>query len=91
MTDNRWFEDPGDELDDDEYPDENDDDDGQSDTVSCPECGAEIYEDSVRCPACGHYVTSGVRSVWSGRSPWWILLGLAGIAAVLWAFLAAIT
>lgn len=89
MTNDRWFEQPGDELDDREYPDDDDydDDDHLSETVACPECGAEIYEDAVRCPACGQYVTPGAGSLWTGRSPWWILLALAGIAAVIWVFL----
>lgn len=89
MTDHRWFEESGDELDDHEYPDEDYDDDDLPDTVACPECGAEIYEDAVRCPACGQYVTPGAGSLWAGRSLWWILLGLAGIAAVVWVLLAA--
>ncbi len=44
MTNHRWFEQSGDELDDHEYPDDDyDNDDDQPDTVACPECGAEIY------------------------------------------------
>lgn len=88
MTDHRWFEESGDELDDREYPEENYDDDDEADTAACPECGAEIYEDAVRCPACGHYVTAGAGGLWVGRSPWWVALALAGIAAVLWVLLA---
>lgn len=83
MGDYGRFTRPGDELDDDEYPDENDLDDESSETLPCPECGAEIYEDTVRCPACGAYVTFDTRP-WSGRPPWWILLGLvAAVIAVL--------
>jgi DNA-directed RNA polymerase subunit RPC12/RpoP len=78
--DELWFEEAGDELDDEEYPDEQDDE--GTETVSCPECGAEVYEDAVRCPICGHYVTHDT-SVWSGRPGWWVLLGLIGILAVI--------
>jgi hypothetical protein len=60
-----------------------DDDEDESDVVSCPECGADVYEDAEQCPACGQYIVHGT-SPWRGRPRWWILLGLAGIAAVLW-------
>jgi len=71
---------------DDEYPDEGDYEDGadygDDDLVGCPECGAAIYEDAVRCPICGEYVTHG-GGPWSGRSPLWVALGLAGVVAVI--------
>jgi len=72
------FDHPDDPFDDHEYPDEPDDE--QSETIRCPACGAEIYEDAVRCPTCGEYVTADTR-VWSGRPTWWIVLGLVGILA----------
>jgi hypothetical protein len=78
--DELWFEEPDDELDDDVSA--NQDDDDWTPTVPCPQCGAEVYEDAVRCPACGSYVIHDTR-VWSGRSGWWILLGLLGIVAVI--------
>ena len=71
-----------DELDDFEYPDENDglDDDG-AETLPCPECGSQIYEEAEQCPICGAYVTFD-RALWTNRPWWWILLGLLGMAAV---------
>ena len=66
---------------DDEYPDEFDDDDS-ADTVACPHCGAEIYEDAVRCPVCEDYVTHDAHG-FSGRPFWWLLLGLAGVVATI--------
>ncbi len=66
--------------------DEFDSSDSPNDTIVCQNCGASIYEDSVRCPRCGWYVTSDT-SAWSGRSIWWILLGLAGIVAMVVAFI----
>lgn len=61
-------------------------DDSLAETVRCPNCGAEIYEDAVRCPHCGWYVTADT-SPWSGRPRWWILLGLLGTIAAILAFL----
>jgi hypothetical protein len=83
-----WFEGSGDELDDNEYPDERPDDD-ETETVPCPECGAEVYEDALQCPVCGNYVTHDT-SVWSGRPGWWVLLGLVGVLAAI-AVLAGLT
>ena len=76
MGDYQRFERWGDEMDDEEYPDENDLDDEISETLPCPECGTEVYEDSVQCPACGAYITPGTRTV-PGRPAWWLVLGLA--------------
>ncbi|MEM6328842.1 MAG: hypothetical protein AAF790_01200 [Planctomycetota bacterium] len=52
------------------------------DTVPCPACGADVYEDALRCAVCGDYITHGA-SPWAGRSPLWVALGLAGILAVI--------
>ncbi len=86
MTDYRAFEQPDDELNDWEYPDEDDHDD-LSETCPCPNCGADVYEDAEQCPVCGQYITPGGRNLWSGRSSWWVLLGLLGVGAVLWVLL----
>lgn len=67
-----------------EWPDDNDDEgfgDG-AETVPCPECGADIYEDAECCPLCGEYLVQR-HDVWAGRSPWWLVLGLAGVVAVI--------
>lgn len=77
--DDPWFEEAGDELRDDEFPDE-DFDDASTETVPCPHCGAQVYEDAVRCPTCGTYITHDT-GVWSGRPLWWIVLGLIGVLA----------
>jgi len=81
VNDDLWFEESGDELRDDEFPD-GDDHDDLSQTLPCPECGLEVYEDAVRCPHCGNYITHDT-SVWSGRPVWWIALGLLGTLAVI--------
>ncbi len=78
MPDAYWGESP-DDLDEREYPDVDDD---EGTTVSCPECGAEVYDDADQCNACGWFLVHDTR-VWSGRSYWWIVLGLLGIVAVI--------
>ena len=71
-----------DDLGDLEYPDESDDHDDEAALVDCPECGGAIYEEAEQCPLCGAYVTHR-SSLWTGRSLWWIVLGVLGIAAVI--------
>ena len=80
--DDGWFEEPGDELLENEFPEEDELDDDLSETVPCAQCGAEVYEDAVRCPNCGAYLTHDTNT-WSGRPGWWIILGLLGILAVI--------
>jgi hypothetical protein len=67
----------------DEWSDESDDewDDDSTEVIPCPACCAEVYEEAVQCPSCGTYITPDT-SVWSGKSSWWIALGLLGILAV---------
>ena len=75
-----------DDLDDREFPDEDDDDEAiaaDSPTQECPRCGADVYEDIEQCPLCGTWITRDT-SAWSGRSMWWVILGLLGILALLW-------
>ncbi len=68
-----WDE-PSDSFDDREYPDEDDLDDGSTDTVVCPHCGADVYEDADQCPECGMYsamqTPASGRANPSGGSPW---------------------
>jgi len=73
--DGGWFDETEAELHDHEFPD-----DELSETVPCPQCGAEVYEDCVQCPACGTYVTHDT-NLGSGRPMLWIVLGLLGIVA----------
>ena len=74
-----------DDLDDREFPDEDsDDDDNESPTRECPRCGMDVYEDIEQCPLCGAWITADT-SPWSGRSTWWVILGLLGIVALVWA------
>ncbi len=68
--------DPFDDFDD---PSEWDDDDA-AELISCPHCGAEIYEESEQCPHCGDYIIAGTSPL-AGRPLWWIALGLLGVVA----------
>ena len=44
-------------MDDDDYAGFDTSDSDDNDTVPCPACGAEIYDDAERCPECGHYLS----------------------------------
>ncbi len=71
-----------DELDEDEWSDGAwEDEDGESLTVTCPECGADVYEDAEQCPVCGAWIVPS-NSPMAGRPTWFVLLGLLGIVAV---------
>ena len=65
---------------DDDYDDV--DDDPESEVVTCPECGDDVYEDAQQCPLCGAYIVHQ-DSPWSDRPLWWIVLGLLGIVATI--------
>jgi predicted RNA-binding Zn-ribbon protein involved in translation (DUF1610 family) len=84
------IEDGPDDSDIDDGPDDADIDDGDdSETVPCPECGEEVYEDADRCPECGaNIIPSASRGALSGRPWWWVALGVLGIGAMILAALA---
>jgi hypothetical protein len=63
----------------DDWPDGDPD---ESDVVTCPNCGAEVYEDAEQCPACGEWITRSTHPL-SGRSWWFVALGLVGVAATI--------
>lgn len=63
---------------DDDYPD----DDSEVELVRCPKCGAEVYEDAEQCPECGEWITFSTHP-FAGRSFWFILIGVLGIAATI--------
>ncbi len=67
-----------DEFDEDEFPDENDD--GLTETVPCPSCGADVYDEAEQCPYCGNHITSPTNP-WGGRSAWWVALAVLGLVA----------
>jgi len=61
-------------------------DNEESDTSTCPYCGAPIYEDAERCPICENYISEEEATP---RRPWWFMLGaiLCLAVALTWAFL----
>lgn len=61
-----------------------DDDDGETLTIPCPFCKADIYEESEQCPHCGEYVVRS-STAWNGKPIWWIILGILGIIAMMFA------
>lgn len=62
--------------------DERETGDDELDTIPCPSCGEQIYEDAERCPLCGDYVVADTSPL-GGRPTWWIVMGLLGVAAVI--------
>ena len=64
----------------DDWPDGGDPD--ESGVAACPKCGADVYEDAEQCPLCGEWITHSTHPL-SGRPWWFVLAGLAGIAAVI--------
>jgi ribosomal protein L37E len=65
---------PYDEPDDDEDWYDDEDDPGDVEVGSCPECGAPVYEVAERCPACGYWLTAADRrAMWARDSkPLWL-------------------
>jgi hypothetical protein len=89
MTDRDYWQ--GRKLEDREFPeaddlDDDDADDGEAETVPCPQCGADIYEEAEECPVCGQYVTHSSHP-WANRGWWWVVLGLLGMSAVIFSML----
>lgn len=80
-------------YDDDDLYDDDDDDDDAAETVTCPECGEDVYEDVEQCPSCGYYFTAGDRTE---LNPFWKLVAVivaivfflasGGVALFVWLF-----
>ena len=88
-----WDDDDYDYIEDDEYDDDEEyEDDFETETVPCPACGADVYEEAQQCPECGQYIDaadyrSGSAYVWQDRPTWWIIAGIVGILAVILGFI----
>lgn len=75
-----------DEDDDDSYYENEyyeDDDLEDSETVPCPACGSEVYEDAEQCSICGEYIihNSGINPLWKNTA-WFLLAGSAVLVAL---------
>jgi hypothetical protein len=70
-------------LEDWEYPDPDDGDEDELETIPCRACGEPIYEEAEQCPYCGEYVSRNSNSPLAGRSWWYIALAILGIIAVI--------
>ncbi len=65
-------------LEDWEYPEPDESDDDFVDTVRCPECGREVYEESPSCPGCGYFIlATDRRGPMAVRSMGWMGLAVA--------------
>lgn len=84
MTHRGRADDPDDDPDEAD-PFDADDDGDEAETIPCPRCRAEIYEDSVRCPACGVYLTREDRRA-EGK-PWWVFVGVVACLYVVYRWL----
>ena len=62
----------------------NDDDD--DDTVSCPNCGRELYEGIPKCPQCGFWIIDDSPAAQRARGWAWpiIVATLIAIMLVMW-------
>ncbi len=76
-----YWDDTPDHVDDHEDQDADLGDEESTDTVVCPECGADVYEDADQCPVCGMFVIPDTR-IWSGKPLWWVALGVLGLIAL---------
>ena len=55
-------------------------DDAESDTIPCPVCGEDIYEDAERCPNCENYVVPEEEPDTQGS---WALLAVVALGVVI--------
>jgi hypothetical protein len=77
-------------LEDKEYPDEADLDDGDDETLyvdRCPACGELVYEDAPQCPYCREWIV-GSGSRWRESRKWYVRGGLYLVKTLLlnWLF-----
>ncbi len=55
-------------------------------SVTCSNCGAEVYEDCEMCPVCNEFIIRSTNPL-SGKPDWYIWTALIGIIAVIFAML----
>ena len=58
-------------------------------SFNCPECGTLLHEEASVCPSCGYFILDSDRTSPSLlQTPWFKILGLVGIIAVVLTLLA---
>ncbi len=84
-----WSTDDEDDLQDWEYPDLDDDDGDEPETIDCPNCSADVYDDAEQCPACGHYILAAesTKPVTMTHWVWWGMIVLFLTSVLLWGIL----
>ena len=66
-----------------EFPEEDEDGGDESETLACPACSEEIYEQADYCPYCGADVVPGMGTPLVGRPWWYVALAVLGIIATI--------
>jgi len=61
-------------------------DDDEPDTVPCPYCRREIFDDADRCPYCENYLSAEDRPAGPRSGFWAVAMVLALLAAAFWVF-----
>lgn len=79
------FEKPGDELRDEEYPDDGEPtmDDEEETAEICPKCGATVFHDLDECPHCGTPLEAGR---FGNRGLFWAVVSVIVLLAFLATF-----
>ena len=71
-------------ADDDDWDEPDEDESSESDdgpdTVTCPYCKEEVYEDAVRCPRCENYISR--EDAPPTQHPRWIIFGALAVLAI---------
>ena len=62
-----------------------DGDDEIAGVIDCPNCGAEVHELADCCPTCGEFILEESRP-FQNKPIWFLILGGAGIIAVILVF-----
>jgi hypothetical protein len=60
-------------------------DDGEEETMPCPNCGKEIYEDAEFCPYCKNYVE--LKAAGGSKHLWWVALVVLVVVAFFFFYL----
>ena len=77
VEDDEWWKhdrSPDDGFDDDEVGDSAD----EPATITCPHCGADVFDDVEQCPACGSWFVRD-RHPLTSKPSWIVVLGFVGV------------